>query len=232
MRRNRQAVPQSAAARKTRRPDTRTAFLCDEVRIFDRDLAHAYIRERQERGIDRDDEVWEGVYIVPPIATNAHQGLIAALIAILYQAVVSESRGQVFPGANVSNRRAGWKKRFRGPDIVVVLNDGKAVDCTTHWMGGPDFLIEVQSPGDQTDEKTTFYSELGVRELLIIHRDTRQLRLYRHDGKELVLAEQSDFRGGKWLVSTVVPLAFRRKAYKAGPQTEVCRTDSADAWTV
>jgi Uma2 family endonuclease len=229
---NQKPTAQPAVARKTRRPDPKTAFLCDEVRILDPRLAHAYIRDRQERGIDRDDEVWEGVYIVPPIATNAHQGLIAALIAILYQAVVAEGRGRIFPGANVSNRRAGWKRRFRGPDIVVVLNEGKAVDCTTHWMGGPDFLIEVQSPRDQTDEKIPFYSELGVRELLIIHRDTRQLRLYRHDGKRLAPVEATDFQGSKWLVSAVVPLAFRRKAFKAGPQTEVCRTDAAGAWSV
>ena len=43
-------------------------------------------------------------------------------------------------------------------------------------MGGPDFLVEVQSPHDDTEVKIPFYSELQVRELLIIHRDTRALR--------------------------------------------------------
>src|SRR5215831_2995770 len=102
----------------------------------------------------------------------------------MFNVIVLEARGQVFPGANVSDRRVGWKRKFRGPDVVVVLSGSRAVDCKTHWMGGPDFLIEVQTPGDQTEEKIPFYSEIGVQELLIVHRDTRQLRLYRHNGTE------------------------------------------------
>jgi Uma2 family endonuclease len=133
----------------------------------------------------------------------------------------------------VSDRRSGWDRNFRGPDIVVVLNNGLAIDCKTHWFGGPDFLVEVQSPGDQTDAKITFYSKLKVRELLIIQRDTRQLRLYRHNGQQLALVEPSEFQGGRWLRSEVLPLAFRRKALKGGPRTEVQRTDGQPGnWTV
>ena len=92
-------------------------------------------------------------------------------------------------------------------------------------MGGPDFLVEIRSPGDDTDKKLPFYSQIKVRELLVIHRETRELRLYRHDGQQLVLVKPADFQGKKWLVSEVVPLAFRRKVYRSGPLTEVQRTD-------
>jgi hypothetical protein len=205
----------------------------NKLLILDQDLIREFIQERHDRGIDRYDEVWEGVYIVPPIATNPHQSLVAALTVIMFNVIVLEARGQVFPGANVSDRRVGWKRRFRGPDVVVVLTGGRAVDCNTHWMGGPDFLIEVQTPGDQTEEKIPFYGEIGVQELLIVHRDTRQLRLYRHNGKELVQVKPSDFQGGKWLVSAIVPLAFRRKVLRSGPFTEVQRTDGiAGNWTI
>jgi hypothetical protein len=205
----------------------------DKLLILDQDLIREFIQERHEQGIDGYDEVWEGVYIVPPIATNPHQDLVGALAAILFNVIVLEARGRVFPGANVSDRRVGWKRRFRGPDIVVVLSGSRAIDCTTHWMGGPDFLIEVKTPGDQTDEKIPFYGQIGVTELLIVHRDTRELRLYRHNGKELVHVKISDFQGGKWLVSSTVPLAFRRKVLGSGPMTEVQRTDGiAGNWTV
>ncbi len=203
------------------------------VWIVDPAVSREFIRERQERGIDKWDEVWDGVYVVPPLANNPHQDLALDLATVLHGVIKGEGLGRVQAGANVSDRRQGWDKNFRAPDVVVVLNGGRAVDCTTHWMGGPDFLIEIQSPNDDTDEKIPFYSSLRVRELLIIHRDTRQLRLYRHDGRNLVLVTPSDFEGQQWLVSEVVPLAFRRSGRRSGARTEVRRTDGRPAaWTV
>lgn len=205
----------------------------NKLLILDPELIREFIQERRDQGTDRYDEVWEGVYIVPPLATNAHQGLTVALAAIAYNVITLEGRGTAYAGANVSDRRFGWKRKFRAPDLVVVLFGSRAVDCNTHWMGGPDFLVEVQSPGDQTQEKIPFYSEIGVRELLIVHRDTRRLRLYRHDGTKLVPAKPTDFQGGKWLVSEVVPLAFRRKAARSGALTEIQPTDGVPGiWTV
>lgn len=201
--------------------------------ILDPDLVREFIQERCEQGIDQDDEVWEGVYIVPPLATNSQQRLATALSAIGFIVITQEGRGQVHAGANVSDRRYGWKRKFRAPDVVMVLAGSRAVDCNTHWMDGPDFLVEVQSPGDQTEEKIPFYGQIRVQELLIIHRDTRQLGLYRHNGKKLVQVKPSDFQGGKWLVSAVVPLAFRRKVLRSGPVTEVQRTDGTPGnWTI
>lgn len=204
-----------------------------EVRILDPGLSRAFIQQRQERGIDKYDEVWEGVYVVPALPNNPHQELVLNLAVILHGVVVSEGRGRVLPGANVSDRRQGWDHNFRGPDVVVVLNDSRAIDCLTHWFRGPDFLIEVQSPGDETEEKLPFYSQIQVRELLIIHRDTRELRLYRHNGRRLVLVGPSDFRGKRWLVSEVLPLAFRHKVVGGLPRTELRRTDrKRGSWMV
>lgn len=170
---------------------------------------------------------------MPPLANNPHQGLVAFLIAILFDVVTLPGRGQVFPGANVSDRRGDWEHNYRNPDVVVVLRDGRAVNCTTHWMGGPDFLVEIQSPGDDTEAKIPFYSQLEVRELLIIHRDTRRLRLLRHDGRELTEVSTTDWAGKRSLVSSVVPLAFRRIGRGAGIRIEVIRTDGSDSvWTI
>jgi Uma2 family endonuclease len=207
--------------------------LVREVRILDTELAQRIVRERQESGIDRYDEVWEGVYVVPPLANNPHQGLVAGFTAILYEVIVLPGRGQVFPGANVSDRRAGWEHNYRDPDVVVVLPGSRAVDCTTHLFGGPDFLVEVESRGAASDEKIPFYSQLQVRELLVVHQVTRQLRLYRHDGQQLVPVDATDFRGKKWFVSAVVPLAFRPKTVRGSPLTEVRRTDGKrGSWTI
>jgi Uma2 family endonuclease len=227
------------AARKTQElPDTeeRHARLREgvkEVRILDPLLIEAFIRDRQEKGIDGPDEMWEGVYIVPPLPNLPHQRVVGFLTGILFNVVTLEGRGEVLPGANVSDRLEAWEEKFHGPDIVVTMTDSQAQDCGTHWKGGPDFLIEVQSPGDETDQKIPFYSDLKVRELLVINRDTRQLKLYRHNGKKLAPVRLSTHAGGKWLVSRVVPLAFRRAGTEETPKLEIARTDgTAGSWTV
>jgi Uma2 family endonuclease len=208
-------------------------FIMPKVLILDPELARALIVERQKRGIDKYDEVWDGVYVMPATASNPHQELVLSLCIILGQSIGAPQGGVVLPGANVSDRRKGWESSHRCPDVVVVLQGSRAVDCTTHWFGGPDFLVEIQSPNDDTEQKIPFYSRIGVRELLNIQRDTRRLRLFRHDGQQLTLVEPSDFQGQKWLVSEVVPLAFRQKASRRHPRTELRRTDGQDgSWIV
>ena len=151
-----------------------------QVLVLNHAVADEIIRDRQKKGIDGHDEVWDGVYIVSPFASNPHQTIVTRLTHILCSVIEDEGRGVVHAGANVSDRRGReWKNSHRTPDAVVVLNGGRAVDRGTHWFGGPDFLIEVQSPGDETDLKIPFYARIGVRELLVVHRDTRRLRLFR-----------------------------------------------------
>jgi Uma2 family endonuclease len=200
--------------------------------IKDAGLLKSIIRERKRLGIDRYDEVWEGMYVMPSMPNNAHQELLDDLGDVLTEAVKQAGLGKKVQGANVSDRRKRWKQNYRVPDMVVVLNNSRAVDCGTYFFGGPDFLVEVESPGDDTEEKVPFYSKIGVRELLIVHRDSRTLRLLRHDGGELVLVKPSLFEGKEWLVSEVLTLAFRRTLSKGVPRTQVRRTDGKPGlWT-
>jgi hypothetical protein len=196
-----------------------------EVRILDPELAREYIRQRQDQGSAKYDEVWEGVYVVPPLANNPHQRIVGALANVFFQVVTLEQKGDVLPGANVSDRDEGWETNFRDPDIVVVLKGGRAIDCTTHWMGGPDFLTEIESRKGEATPKLPFYEKVQVREVLVLERDSRQIRLYRHDGEKLALVPPQNLHGGKWYVSQVMPLAFRRKGMRSGARIEIRRTD-------
>jgi Uma2 family endonuclease len=165
--------------------------------------------------------------------TLDHQRLVQALGVILHGLVVVPGLGDVFPGANVSDRRGDWKENYRIPDLIVMLHDGAAEDCGSYILGGPDLVVEIESPGDDTDDKIPFYSAVGCRELLIIHRDTRDNRLYHHDGNGLNEVALSEFQKMKWLISTVVPLAFRRKTQRGQRRTEITRTDSIqDRWII
>jgi Uma2 family endonuclease len=201
--------------------------------IRDAGLRDQLIQERKRKGIDLYDEVWEGMYVMPSMPTNAHQKLLDDLGDILTQVVKRGKMGDKYQGANVSDRRKGWKHNYRVPDMVVVLKNSRAIDCDTHFCGGPDFLVEIQSPGDDTEEKVPFYGKVGVRELLIIHRDSRTLRLLRLEGEELVLVKPAPLGGKEWLVSAVLPLAFRRTARKGVAFTQVRRTDGKPGlWAV
>jgi Uma2 family endonuclease len=201
--------------------------------VLDAGLLDILIEERKRKGIDLYDEVWEGMYVIPAMPIIAQQRLLGDLGDILTEVVKREKAGDKVQGANVSDRRKGWEHNYRVPDMVVVLKNSRAVDCGTHFCAGPDFLVEIQSPGDDTEEKVPFYSKIGVRELLIIHRDKQTLRLLRHDGHELVLVKPTEQEGKEWLVSDVLPLAFRPTRSKGAPRTQVRRTDGKPGlWAV
>ncbi len=201
--------------------------------VRDTEILDRMIQERKRRGIDLYDEVWEGLYVMPSMPSLDHQKIVGMLSTILASAIEETALGDVYPGANVSDRKKAWKDNFRIPDVVVVLKNSRAVLCVTFIYLGPDFLVEIERPGDDTEEKVPFFSEIGVRELLIIHRDKRTLRLLRHDGQDLVEVKLSSLEGKQWLVSEVLPLAFRRTTVKGVPRTDVRRTDGqAGHWTI
>lgn len=203
------------------------------VLVKDTDRADELIQERKRLGADRYDEVWDGVYVMPSMPSLEHQELVHDLDTIFGEVVERPGLGKIYPGINVSDRGADWKKNYRVPDLVIVLKNSRAISHSTHVQGGPDFLVEIESPGDDSEEKVPFYGQIGVRELLLIHRDKRTLRLLRLDGQELVLVPASALEGKRWMVSVVLPLAFRRKVQGGKPTTEVRRTDGKPGlWTV
>jgi hypothetical protein len=78
-----------------------------------------------------------------------------------------------------------------------------------------------------------FCGKIGVRELLIVHRDKRTLRLLRLEGEEIVLVKPTSIAGKEWLLSQVLPLAFRRTVRRGTARTQVRRTDGESGlWTV
>ena len=156
--------------------------------ILDDSLAKRLKAERAEHGGDRYDEVWEGVYMMAAMPNNEHQFLVNRLARILDEVIHDSGTGQVFPGCNVSDRE-DWEKNFRVPDVAVFLNGTKAIDRSTYWLGGPDFAVEITSPGDKSREKFEFYASINTSEVLIIDRDPWQLELYDLVDGELSLVE-------------------------------------------
>jgi Uma2 family endonuclease len=185
--------------------------------LVDPDVERRLKAERQSSGADRLDEVWEGVYFMPPLANNEH-GFFQIQLAIAFQSALgSVEQGIVYPGVNVSDREKGWRTNYRCPDVAVVLPGCKAKNCRTHWFGGPDFVVEIISPKDRSREKLPFYSTIGVRELLLLDRQPWSLELFRLQERRLVSYGRSTIQRPVLLASSVLPVSFRLLSPGARP---------------
>ena len=72
--------------------------------------------------------------------------------------------------------------------------------------GGPDAVIEIRSPEDETYEKLEFYAALGTREVVVVDRDTKRPEVYRLAGSQLVpLQPEAD----GWLRAETMTVRFR-----------------------
>jgi Uma2 family endonuclease len=195
------------------------------------ELEEAIIADRRAKGIDQMDEVWEGVYMMAPLADDEHQELQARLVTVLTTVVDFPGLGKVRAGANITNRRSDWMSNFRVPDVLVFLEGTNAQNRHSHWFGGPDFAVEIISPDDRSREKLDFYTSVGVRELLIIDRNPWQLELFRLvDGKlrsEAIATEGN----GLTIDSDVVPISLRLVHGQTRPGLAVTSRDGK-AWTI
>ena len=113
------------------------------------------LAERRRLGIDKSDEMWEGVLHLVPPASERHQSLEAELVVALRPAA----------------RRHGWKVTtntgvfasdddYRVADVVVFSREAashRGVD------GAPEVVIEVRSSHDETYEKVPWYLARGAK---------------------------------------------------------------------
>ena len=191
------------------------------------------LRRRRKCGGDRFDEVWDGVYVMSPLADLEHQELASDLTGYLKQALSDRGRVRVFAGANVSDRPEHWRKNYRCPDVAVFLPGNPAEDRGSHWLGGPDFAVEVVSPEDRSRAKLGFYARVGVKELLLIERNPWRLELYRNcDGTLLPVGIAEPGPTEAILVSEVLPVSFRLTLAEPRPRIVVTQTVDGRTWTI
>ncbi|MBW3539437.1 MAG: Uma2 family endonuclease [Planctomycetes bacterium] len=208
--------------------------------VSDAYLRQDLIAERRASGNDRYDEVWEGVYVVMPLPDVEHQYIVTRSCTIFDLVVGVPEQASVLAGVNISDRRDEWTHNYRCPDAAVYLPGNKAVNCGTHWVGGPDFGLEIRSPGNHALEKLDFYARIGTRELMIIDRDPWSLELFRLQGERLesvgrVTLQQSnepETSAPGTLDSEVLPLRFGLVAGSERPQIEVTHRESGQRWLI
>lgn len=200
--------------------------------VLDHFVTNDLIRERQASGLDRYDEVWDGVYVVMPLPNIEHQEIGTKLSTVFTLSIDWAGLGKTFHGVNVSDRDADWRSNYRCPDVAVYLNDNPARACGAQWNGGPDFAVEITSPGDRSRDKLGFYAGVGVRDLLVLDRDPWVLELYRERDGVLAPVGRSSPETGEVLASEVLPLRFRLAPGEGRPRIEIAHTDGRQTWSV
>ncbi len=145
------------------------------------DASQAELARRKLTGIDRYDEVWEGVVHLAPAPYDEHQRIVAELVAFLLPLMKRTRRGTLRVAINVF-REASPKEDYRIPDLTFVARGREAILARDGVRGGgPDAVIEIRSPGDETYDKFPFFAALGVREVLVVDRDTKRPEVHRLD---------------------------------------------------
>ncbi|MEW4566396.1 Uma2 family endonuclease [Tautonia sp. JC769] len=199
--------------------------------LLSREQLRRIIRRRKESGAYRWDEVWDGVYVVSPDPDIQHQGLAGEFYHVFRLALVGDPEALIYPSINISDRPDRWRKNFRCPDAAVFLPGNPAENRGAYWLGGPDFLVEILSPGDRARRKLPFYANVGVREVLIVDRNPWRLELHRRLEDRFLLAGTSSPDDPEPIASAVLPLRFRLVPGEPRPTIEVVRLDGA-RWSV
>ena len=201
--------------------------------IGDPELAKRLIAERQATGQDKYDEVWDGVYVMAPMANPEHQIIVTELSTVLVVAIKWSGLGSVSAGGNVSGNETNWTEDYRCPDILVFLRDTSAEERKAHWFGGPDLAVEVVSEGDRAYDKLPFYLKVNTREVLFIDRNPWMLSLYRNISGQMTEIGQATVENQAQLASELVPLAFSLMAADTGrPQIKVRHLKDGTEWLV
>jgi Uma2 family endonuclease len=200
------------------------------AQILDSILVDQLIADRQARGIDQHDEVWNGVYVMSPIANDEHQELVGFINSVLFQVIQSAGLGLVRPGVNLTDMPEDWTHNYRVPDVVVFLHGGTGVCHGAFWSGGPDLAVEISSTGERPAKKLKFYNRIGTKELLIIEREPWRLVFYRRIRGKLTAAGKST-TNGKAILSRSVQVRFNLRGDADDPQLVLQNSDGR-VWTL
>ena len=200
--------------------------------ILNPDVQAEIQNHRKANGLDKYDEVWEGVTVVMPLPNDEHQEIVVTICHVFLLALGWPCPHQLRAGINLSDRIYDWTSNYREPDVAIYLAGNPATNYGTHWCGGPDFLIEIMSPSGESRDKLPFYASVNTREVLVIDRDPWQLELYQLQNGAMILSGQSDVNNGVVLSSSVLPVSFQLIGGQPRPQIQVRQTVTGQTWTV
>jgi Uma2 family endonuclease len=123
------------------------------------------LERRHRSGLDRMDEVWDGVLHMVPAPSGRH-ALIESQLAYLLRPLAQRADLYTTGQFNLGESEAD----FRVPDggLHRTLPTGT-------WHSTAALVIEIVSPGDESWEKLPYYAAHGVDEVLIVDPSKRSI---------------------------------------------------------
>jgi hypothetical protein len=137
---------------------------------------------RRISGMDRLDEVWEGVLHMVPAPNYGHARLTQQLAVVLDEpardAGLEATMGEFNLGDSIDD--------FRVPDGGL-----HRVGTSGVWLHTAALVVEIVSPGDETWQKLPFYAAHEVDEVLILEPEERSVHWLGLSGGEYHPIERS-----------------------------------------
>ncbi len=177
------------------------------------DMPAHWLAERKRSGAERFDEMWEGVLHMSPSPNDYHQDIVLDLASFLKRHWAKRVRGQVKQELNLvhPDDEVDWVHNYRIPDISLLSADRIAFNKHTYIVGPPLVCVEIRSPYDESYDKLDLYAMLGVPEVWIIDRDTKQPEVFVLTDVAYVLAEPN---AGGWIESSAIPAELSATPFK------------------
>ncbi len=112
-------------------------------------------------------EFTDGVIEVLPMPTREHQKILASLYRRLFAFIEALCGIVLFAPLRVQIRPG----KFRGPDLIVLLDEQDPRNQDAFWLGA-DLVVEIVSadnPKRDTEDKRGDYAEAGIPEYWIVN---------------------------------------------------------------
>ncbi len=161
---------------------------------------------RAQTGVDRFDEMWDGVLHMNAAPHGDHQLLQDDLRGWLKRWWARPNNATAVCQRNVANPDQ-WPRNYRIPDIVLITRDRQHYDLGDYIAGPPLVVIEIRSPDDESYDKLEFYREFGIPEVWILDPIARTTDLLVLSG-ERYSTGPADSQGWTTSPSTKVMLRF------------------------
>jgi Uma2 family endonuclease len=144
------------------------------------DMPKRWLQERAESDAAQWDEMWDGELHMPPMPNRMHQHLERDLMNYILKRWAVALGGDVTHQVNLTTPEdePNWRNNYRIPDLVLLTPDRLHIDKGEYMVGAPLVCVEVYSPFDESYEKLDFYADLGVPEVWIITRDSKETDLF------------------------------------------------------
>jgi Uma2 family endonuclease len=119
----------------------------------------AMLERRRHAGLDRFDEIWEGVLHMVPAPLGEHADISQQLAVALDHPARAAGLWPTMSEFNLGDS----EKDFRVPDGGVHRERPRGV-----WHTTAALVVEIVSPGDESWQKLQFYAAHEVDEVLIV----------------------------------------------------------------